>query len=242
MTACLIGRAPYKGQPNWNRVYHRGNFYLSGAIMGSNPWKIIIRPMRAEDIDQVAAIHCECFPDTRSTRLGISFVRKMYRWFCEKQPELAFVAEIDCQPIGFVTGAIGGSGRKIFRYAFGEVIGGFLRHPGLLLKMEMFEAWQSYLSGLFPRKRNTGQIPTGNETTVKAVLASIAVSPAGRGKKAGRALVSAFEEAARNQGATTLALGVEYDNSAARRLYEDCGWALTREEAGNNSANYIKVI
>jgi len=210
--------------------------------MGSDSGIVLIRSMGAADINAMAAIHCESFLDSRSTKLGVPFVRKMYRWFFEKQPALAFVAVIDDQPVGFVTGAIGGCSRKIFRYALSEIIFGFLRKPGLFFESDMFELWPSYLLGLFPRYRNASQSVSGNGIPLKAVLASIAVSPAGRGKKAAKALVSAFEVAARKQGATTLALGVEYDNAAARCLYESCGWELIREDAARNTASYIKVI
>jgi ribosomal protein S18 acetylase RimI-like enzyme len=210
--------------------------------MELNSNNLVIRSMREADINQVTSIHCDSFPNSRSTRLGVSFVRKMYFWFYKKQPALAFVALYDNRPIGFVTGAIGGSSRKIFRYALPEVIFGFLRSPGLFLQLEMFEAWQSYLVGFFPKSQVTTQHTDENNNSVKAVLASIAVSPSGRGKKAGKALVSAFEDAAQKQGANILALGVEFDNSAARRLYESCGWVLTREDIASNSANYTKMI
>ena len=114
---------------------------------------VTMRPMRAEDIDVAVTIHGASFPDSRSTRLGRPFLRKMYRWFVACQPDLAIVACLDGAVVGFVTGAIGGSSRKIFRYALPEVIWGFLRRPRLLLSAGMYELWPSYLLGLVPRRK-----------------------------------------------------------------------------------------
>ena len=200
-----------------------------------------VTPICTSHINDVVTIHCKSFPNSRSTQLGKPFLRKMYRWFVLYQPKSAFIAEVDGQPVGFVTGAIGGSSRKIFRYAFLEILWAFLRRPGLFLQPDMFEQWHSYLWGIVPPKRKP-RLVSGNPEFVKATLDSIAVSPHARGKNVGKSLVSAFENAARLQGATILRLGVERDNMAARRLYESCGWELAREDAIHNSANYIKEI
>jgi len=194
------------------------------------------------DIDKVAAIHRESFPNSRSTQLGSPFLRKMYRWCVDKQPELAFVAVADGQPVGFVTGAIGGYSRRVFRYAFLEILWGFIRRPRLFLRREMFELWHSYIKGLLPGYGSTPQSGSTNIGHVKASLASIAVSNEVRGKSVGKSLMSAFEIAAQQQGAALLGLSVERDNVAARRLYESCGWGLTREDDAHNSAYYIKEI
>ncbi len=201
-----------------------------------------IKSMREADLDAVVTIHRQSFPDSRSTKLGKPFLRKMYHWFVTFQPELAFVACIDGRPSGFVTGAIGGSSRKIFRYALWEILGGFLRHPVLLLQPEMFDYWYSYLSSFAPKYKKTNPQALDKQTFVKATLDSIAVSPRARGKDIGKSLVRAFENAAQQKGATIVALGVERDNITARRLYESRGWKLMKENEKVNSAKYSKSI
>jgi ribosomal protein S18 acetylase RimI-like enzyme len=196
--------------------------------------------MQTGDIQAVVQIHMDGFTNSRSTRLGMPFVTRMYEWFVRYQPDLARVAMLDGVIIGFVTGAIGGSSRKIFRYAWREIAFAFIRNPRLLITEGMFESWSSYLRGLQPAKPPPPALGTGGRRIVRAVLASIAVSPAARGKQVGKALVAAFEQAAMAQGATRLGLGVELDNPAARRMYEACGWTLMREDPQRNSANYAK--
>lgn len=201
-----------------------------------------LRPMSPNDVEKVARLHAESFPDSRSTRLGMPFLVKMYTWFVLKQPRLACVAIMNGQIIGFVTGAIGGSSRKIFRYAWREISLAFVRNPTLIMSSGMFEAWPSYLHGLLPSSKSVVSQSVSSTDKIKAVLTSIAVSPSARGRQAGKALVAAFEQAAQACGASRFGLGVELDNHPARRLYESCGWILAKEDTSTNSANYIKEI
>jgi len=211
--------------------------------MASNNENVAIRSMDQGDINDIIRIHTVALKDSRSTNLGKPFLRKMYRWYLTYQPKLAFVATIDEQLVGFVTGSVGGSSRKIFRFALWEVLMGFLYRPNLLLQAEMFEYWQSFLIGLLPRRRKKDTKPTNAHcTSVKASLNSIAVSPLARRKNVGKSLVNAFEYAARLQGATILGLGVDLDNLAARCFYERCGWELARINMETKAANYIKKI
>lgn len=205
------------------------------------PSLITIRPLQAADIPQVVIIHAESFPTSRSTRLGSPFLKKMYQWYFAYQPALSFVATYKDEMVGFVTGAYGGgTARRRFRYAFWQIVGGFLRRPHLFLKKEMFEGWAGHLRGLlFPttsRPVSNPNMPSGNKVT----LDSIAVRPQARGQDVGKALVDTFEHAARQTGATYLGLGVESDNTRARRFYERCGWQLVRDDVQQNSANYVK--
>ena len=67
---------------------------------------IIIRLMDIADINKVSAIHSECFPTSRSTRLGMPFVRRMYQWYVLDQPGLSFVAILNEEIVGFVAGVV----------------------------------------------------------------------------------------------------------------------------------------
>ena len=201
---------------------------------------LFIRPMDIADIEKVVMIHSESFPTSRSTKLGKPFLRKMYEWYIFCQPRLSFVALQDDRVVGFVTGTMGESEHQRFKYAFWCIVWGFLRNPALFLYADMFEEWKSYIEGLLPTRKKVQA--ESKPTSTNFTLDSIAVYRDARGFNVGRTLVYAFEEAAKLEGATYLALGVEYDNRAARRLYERCGWKLDRETVENNSANYIKEV
>lgn len=200
-----------------------------------------IRQATYTDLERVVQIHRQAFLNSRSTRLGKPYLRKMYRWFLENQPGLFILVEQDGNVAGFVCGAIGGYGRKIFRYALPEIIAGFLLQPALILKAGMFTLWHSYLQAFNPFA-NLQPPPTAAPVKVKASLASIAVAREAQGRGIGRKLIQAFEQAAKERNANYTALSVAADNMAARKLYESCGWRHEPEYSGPKSAYYIKRL
>ncbi|WP_102226234.1 GNAT family N-acetyltransferase [Acidimangrovimonas sediminis] len=74
----------------------------------------------------------------------------------------------------------------------------------------------------------------GRAVAGEAELLTLAVAPAARRQGTGRALVDAFDDAARARGATEAFLEVAADNLGARALYAATGWA----EAGLRRGYY----
>ena len=207
---------------------------------------MILRQLLISDINAVVKIHQEGFPQSRSTKLGKRFLRKMYRWYITYHPRLAFGAELDGQLIGFIVGSLGNTSSERTRYLLGEILLGFARHPMLLSNMKMFNSWQSFARDLLPKQNHSPQTKHDkviiNTLKTKAALDSIAVSSTVRKKNIGRSLMQAFEDSAEQLGATFMVLGVEYNNVPARALYEKCGWGLINENINDNSANYQKRL
>lgn len=212
--------------------------------------KLAVRRIARRDLGEITRIHRQQFPASRSSQIGKPFVRKMYQWFSHYQSHLSLVATLDGKPVGFATGAIGGYGRRISRYALPEILLGLVSHPRLLFNRQTFNAWTSYIQAFRPgfarsqvKANAVHAAPSdGAKQPLKASLASIAVDGAAQGKGVGKALVRAFEEAAKNRGAGVLGLSVEADNVAARRLYESCGWVFQADPQDADSAYYSKQI
>ena len=204
--------------------------------------KHIVEPMQLMDIKAAARLHCQAFPHSRSTKLGRPYVRKMFRWFVTHQPGLSLVARQDGEVVGYVVGAVGGYGRKLFRYAFFEVLLGLAIHPGLWFQSKTFLLWRSYLKGLFPQKTsNQVQLEDGL-VVVRAALAGIGVDPERQGQGIGSLLVAAFEDSAKELGVHKLTLSVDKDNLNARRLYDRHGWLVDSENKEANTVHYMKEI
>lgn len=207
--------------------------------------KTQIRSMKSSDINQVVEIYCKIFPRSRSTQLGTRYIHKMLYWFITKQASLCFVADENGETTGYIVGAIRGYGRKIFRYAFLEIILGLLMHPTLWFQKSTFALWYSYIQAFTPaqilseRKVNISPI---NKTPIRAALASVGVQPSSQGKGLGKLLLKAFEQAAKDEGAELLGLSVEIDNLSARKLYEESGWKIDSTTSDLHSAHYSKVI
>lgn len=199
--------------------------------------------MEKPDIRAFARLLCEIFPDSRSTLLGQLYVRKMFKWFYVKQPKLCFVVKKGNSLVGYVVGAVGGYGRKLFRYAILEIIAGLVFHPSLWGRKDTFSLWRSYLKGLLPNRRpSPSSLQGSNSQILAAALAGIGVHPKMRGMGVGKAMMMEFENAARNLQVSKLTLSVHLDNLSACRLYESCGWTRDSEDSESNSAHYFKMI
>ncbi len=205
--------------------------------------EIQIRRMEMSDLHEVAKLHAECFPSARSTRLGMPFLKKMYEWYVVYQPGLSFVAVRQNAVIGFVVGTKGReSHKRRFRFAFWQAVLGALLHPGIFFSIDIAAAWKTYLRGFSSIKQVMPPPMPGKPAHQKVSLDSIAVRPAARHANIGTALITGFEEAAIQHNASFLTLGVEADNTAARKFYERCGWRVLREDKTQNDAHYIKDI
>lgn len=206
---------------------------------------IDIRTMDFSDIRHICTIHMEQFPHSRSTKLGKPFVKKMYSWFILNQKDLALVAEMDGRVVGFIVGSIGGYGRKIFRFAFFEIIYGFIMNPGMLFSRKTFNLWNSFLLGLLPN-HNTAAPKNINDQIqnlpIKVSLSSIAVQNSVQGNGIGSNLLKNFEQKAILLGAETLSLSVESYNLSAIHLYEKNGWYKERIDQKRGSIHYIKIL
>jgi len=203
--------------------------------------KLQIKNLEQEDIKQVVNIHRTSFENSRSTKLGPPFLFRLYSWYFLHQPELSFVALYNDEIVGFVTGTLGwGGARKRFKFSLLQIILGLLKNPKLIITKEMYEEASNFIKAFINRDQNSQK--NMKDISTKATLDSIAVIPKARGLKVGQNLISSFEDAAEKQGADYVALGVEYQNIAARYLYEKCGWSLFKENEDLNSASYQKYF
>jgi len=215
---------------------------LAGVSNSEEGESVAVRRLRREDLRAVTAVHLEQYSDSRSSRLGEPFVRKMYTWFLTNQPDLALVATLDGRLVGFAVGAIGGYGRRIFHYALPELAWGVICHPILIFRRGTFHLWTSFLRAFAPEPQANVKADLPSPQLMKASLASVAVSKAAQGRGVGKALMRAFEDAAKQQGTTLLGLSVKRGNVAARHLYESCGWQLLHEDLNLDSAYYSKRL
>jgi len=202
-----------------------------------------ILPFARQHILGVCGIHAARFPHSRSTMLGMRFLRKMYEWFLEHPVAFGVVAVRQEAVRGFAVGTTGGYSRAIFRYALPQIVLGIASRPWLLLtqKDRMFNLWRSHIRGLLPRygvSRNA--YPQEKQKKPSAALASIAVSESEQGRGIGRSLLEAFEGMARERGCYSMSLSVEADNSQARKAYEKAGWVVTSETP--SKVHYKKQI
>lgn len=190
-------------------------------------------PIRAKDINQLAALHRQSFPGYFLSRLGESFLRQFYRGFLNDPSALTCVARDES---GNVLGAAVGSsdpngffGRLLRRRWLGFAsasVAHVLRSP--------IEA-PRLIRAVAYRGDSAGPIPG-------ALLSSIFVAPAGQGKGTGKDLLEAWVREARTSKASKAYLSTDAeDNEDVRRFYESNGWFLDRTYStreGRSMAQY----
>jgi len=181
-----------------------------------------IRSLEPRDLERVVQIHCLRFPGQRSTRLGKPFLKRMYEWFHAHHPQFCFVAEMDHEVVGFIVGAVGGYGRRVFRFAFPQVVWGLIRCPTLLWNRSSFFLWHSYLRGLLPG----GGSPAGNGSPNAACLSFASLAVTDSAGSSGLYLIREMEKAAKQNGIRRMSHSVRLDNPKVIRLYQLLGWSI----------------
>jgi ribosomal protein S18 acetylase RimI-like enzyme len=201
--------------------------------------------MSQEHLQQVGALHEQCFPGYYLTTLGPSFLHAMYSWYVQSPEAIAHVVlDRGGHVVGFVAGTADESSyrRSLFRktwwhmaLALGQR---FISKPVLTLRL-MGErkdlVWQALSTVLTRRSREAQQTGADSDRELPtASLVSIGVKPSARRSGLGTALTELFVREARDRECERITLSVRDDNMEARRFYESMSW----EEVSKSSQTY----
>ena len=196
---------------------------------------VIIREMVASDLGAVVAIHEEAFEGFFLTRMGPRFLRTYYQAVLDFEGSISFVAH-DAESNRALGFAVGFSDPQGFYSLFAKRRKRML--PVILLAVLLDP-------GLMPQiLRNMRRIEAQAQQQIDAVeLSSIAVGAPGRG--VGGALLEAFANKARSEGAHRLILTTDADgNDAVREFYEARGFSLEGFEtrAARQMCRYFREL
>jgi ribosomal protein S18 acetylase RimI-like enzyme len=200
-----------------------------------------IRPLRAADLDEVAAIHCRAFPGYPNVLLGRRYVRSMLRWFAGEEQGIAIGAFGTAErPLGYVIGAPVDLVKKLGRALLPAALVGFVTHPWLVLHPRIRVTVTSRLRDRFG-ERPAYEMPT--IPTPCMGLFSIAVSTEAHGRGVGKRLMTAFEDDSRRLAMRSMYLSVFPENAAARKMYAATGWqALDVPPKPGDAMHYVKLL
>ena len=200
----------------------------------------MVRQATFADLQQVAAVHKTCFPDSFSTALGKKLLVRFYAEYMASVPELFLVAEDEGVVCGFCMGYYCEENPYMKRFFKHNLFAAGLRIAGQLL-IGNKAAWKK-LTASFDKKAEFK--PLGDEYQAGATdgdLLSICVLPQTRGNGAAQELISAYGEVMKAQGRKNCILTVAVDNPRAIRFYERNGYMPFREAAGV-ARSYIKHL
>ena len=191
------------------------------------------------DLPKLAFCHHACFPESFSTKLGLSFTAKSLEWFLAGENRFLFHISEDGSVIGYCGGFIAqyqgdGSTSGMMQYAMKEAAIGMLKKPGLFFNKEVIRFYPLIFKNIKRKIFPLSQTPAlsqdaGNIKTLSAGLVVIGVDPDFRGKGAFEMLMNHFENEVLKRKITKMNLSVKKHNIAAIKAYAKAGWLTGKE-------------
>jgi ribosomal protein S18 acetylase RimI-like enzyme len=184
------------------------------------PTEVTVWELDERHVAPVVELHVHAFPDFFLTFLGRAFLRQLYLSYCHDPATIALVA---------------------MRENGGEILGAVIGplQPGRFYKRLLLKRWWRFglaACGAVLRKpaivprllravRYRGDEPTGGGE--RALLASIAVSPAAQGLGVGKLLTQEFLARVQAAGLPGALLTTDAEqNDAVNAFYQRQGWKL----------------
>lgn len=181
----------------------------------------MIRSLKIGDVRYVVAVHLASFPGFFLSFLGSRFLSLFYSGICSAPEGIAFAYLNDAGiPVGFVAGTSNPGGfysrllkRNWLKFAFASIVP-VLTKPSVMGRVARAV---SHPSGN----------PVGDHV---AGLFSIGVLPALQGAGAGKKLVQAFLNEAKQKGCKRVFLTTDRDNNeVVNRFYTKLGFVIERQ-------------
>lgn len=194
----------------------------AGSLVGMHENLASCRDVTEQDLNSVTAIHMAAFPGFFLTSLGPAFVRTMYKAFWLNPQGIFVVNETLGRVEGFAVGAMPSEHKdrhlamKMLPQFIGAVIPAVIRNPFKVLRR---------VASQFFEGDGSPRLPAG-----VAMLRSIGVAPALRGRGVAGDLLTAFEQRAQASGASSVALTTDVlDNDRAIQFYRKHGYEIAHE-------------
>ncbi len=197
---------------------------------------VVLRPLRADDVATLAAIHAQAFAGFFLAQLGEPFLREFYRGFLGDPTAVTVVAATPTGPLGAAVGTTQPRAfyrRLLVRRWWAFALAGaraLLRRPSATGRLVRAVAYR-------------GDPVPGIEG---ALFASMCVDPAAGGTGLGGRLSRAWSVAAAAHGAPVAYLTTDRDgNDAVNRHHRRHGWRVERHlltPQGRRMTRYVKDL
>lgn len=199
------------------------------------------------EIEKVSNCHQLSFPQSFSTKLGIRYLNKMFKWYTISDNRFLIGVFHKDKIIGYAGGAVGhGSSSAIFQYSFYHALFSIVTKPHLLLNKKLLERLSFIRSNLKRRIKNL--LIKKDITSMKLNLMNldlsvglivIGVDPNYRRKGIGKILSNEFQKSSKSLGANRCHLTVKASNIAAIKAYKTYGWFVSKYQGSEIKMTFI---
>ncbi len=197
------------------------------------------------DLEEIAKLHCACFPRSLSTALGKNYCKKMLSWYIESPNAFMYFIQIGPNLAGYCGGIINnekqmiGSASSMIQHSLAEAKRAIILRPWLVLHKEFRNKFSLVMKNIFRRKlfkkgEIISEIAQDNKESTGLVV--IGVHPNFRGQGVAGDLLNQFELHTLKLEMKKMVLSVNSNNSTAINSYIKAGWKII-----NRSGNQIKM-
>jgi ribosomal protein S18 acetylase RimI-like enzyme len=213
----------------------------------------VIKNSRKEDLEEIAVCHKSAFPDSLSSQMGISYLKKMLEWYLSDDKKFLFHIEENGKCVGYCGGMIDdglqatGSASGMIQYSFNDAVRSIMLRPWLLFHKELLAKYKLIKKNI-KLKMKKKAVPGKTETKkrnearheIQTGLVVIGVSREAQGKGYGSLLLQEFENKTKRLNIKAMSLTVRNDNNQAIKSYERNGWV--RFKLNGNSLEMVKKL
>ncbi len=195
-----------------------------------------------KDLQEIAKCHRSAFPESLSSKLGLSYCKKMLSFYLENERGILFHMEGNDGVLGYCGGIRNrlpgqhGSATSITQHTFRSLVINLLFRPWLIFHHEILANFPLIIKNIklrfydSNRSKSPSQAYSAKEFIPSIGLVVIGVTFEAQGKGYGSLLLREFEERARKEEFTRIHLSVKKNNSQAIAAYKKNGWLIGKEE------------
>ena len=201
----------------------------------------MIRQAKLSDLESIAQVHTECFPDSFSTALGKRLLTKFYYEYISKIPELFLVSQDQGNSInGFCMG---------YYMENDHYMKSFIKHNLVSVAFMMLfrlitldkRAWKKIKKKSTPDWEILNHEYDDIPNDLRIDLLSICVLKKYRGHGIANQLIDEYQKVVARQERKLCMLSVDVKNARGIHFYEKHGFKLYREAPGV-ARTYYKIV
>jgi len=192
-----------------------------------------------EHLEAIADCHKRAFPHSTSTKLGLNYLIKMYKWYFEESNRFLFMIGSPSACLGFYGGIVNqksstmGSSSSLLQYTMGEAVRSILLNPGIIFQLQLQKKMPFVISNLIKKIRSQLFSKKAIHSVIYPKpyigLVVIGVHPTYQGQGLGTKLLINLEDQAKTRGVFQLQLSVKKNNHQALKSYTKNGWSVKNQ-------------